>query len=260
MRFDRSFSVLFLFATVFLSAAVSSEAQADVYELRIYTTHEGKLDALNARFRDHTVALFKKHGIKSVGYWVPTDGPEAKNTLIYVIRHKSRDAAAKSWKAFVADPQWKKAAKASRADGPILAKRPESIYMNIAPYSPKISGGKFDQQENKDAVFELRIYKTPEGKLGNLDNRFKDHTIKLFEKHQMVNVAYWHPADKPDSANTLIYILKHKNREAAKTAWKAFIGDPVWQKAFKESRVDGPLLKEAPKSTFMKPTDYSALK
>ena len=72
-------------------------AMADVYELRTYTTNEGKLDNLNARFRDHTVRLFKKHGMESVGYWVPADEPNSKNTLIYVIKHKSRDAAKESY-------------------------------------------------------------------------------------------------------------------------------------------------------------------
>ena len=96
-----------------------------VYELRTYVTNPGKLENLNARFRDHTVGLFKKHGIESVGYWVPTDGESSKNTLIYVIKHKSRDAAKASWKAFVSDPAWKKVARESQVDGKILAQRPE---------------------------------------------------------------------------------------------------------------------------------------
>ena len=84
------FAVLALTASTLLLPAT---AAADVYELRTYTTHEGKLENLNARFRDHTVRLFKKHGMESVGYWVPTAEPKSKNTLIYVIKHKSRDAA-----------------------------------------------------------------------------------------------------------------------------------------------------------------------
>ena len=80
-------------AVLFGSFNLAPSSFGDVFELRIYTTNEGKLDNLNARFRDHTVGLFKKHGIESVGYWVPTDGEKAKNTLIYVIKHKSRDAA-----------------------------------------------------------------------------------------------------------------------------------------------------------------------
>ncbi|SVE01843.1 uncharacterized protein METZ01_LOCUS454697, partial [marine metagenome] len=76
-----------------VSCLLGQIAFGAVYELRTYVTNPGKLENLNARFRDHTVGLFKKHGIESVGYWVPTDGESSKNTLIYVIRHESRDAA-----------------------------------------------------------------------------------------------------------------------------------------------------------------------
>jgi len=125
-----------LAAVVLLVALlVTSHAYSDVYELRTYTTNDGKLEALNARFRNHTVKLFKKHGIESVGYWVPTDEPRSKNTLIYVIKHKNRDAAQASWKAFLADPEWKKVAKESQKDGRILAKKPESVFMEATDYS-----------------------------------------------------------------------------------------------------------------------------
>ena len=226
----------------------------DVFELRTYTTNEGKLDNLNARFRDHTVGLFKKHGIESVGYWVPTDGEKAKNTLIYVIKHKSRDAAKASWKAFGSDPAWKKVDKESQVDGRILAKRPESVYMAATDYSPDWKNGKADD----DDVFELRIYKAAKGKLGKLDARFRDHTIKLFDRHGMQSVAYWHPTDEPDSKDNLIYIIKHDRRAAAAKSWKAFISDPDWKKAAKASGVGR--LAKPPASTYMKATDYSDIR
>lgn len=235
-------------------AAVASPSLADVFELRTYKTNEGKLENLNARFRDHTVRLFKKHGMESVGYWVPTDGEEAKNTLIYVIKHKSRDAAKASWKAFGADPEWKKVAAESQKDGKILAARPESVYMEATDYSPAWENDSADD----DDVFELRIYQATEGKLAKLDARFRDHTIRLFDKHGMKSVAYWHPLDEPDSKDHLIYIIKHDSREAAKASWKAFIDDPQWKKAAKESGV-GPLAKP-PAATYMKATDYSAIR
>ena len=244
-----------LILTLLLACAiVTPNAFGDVYELRTYTTNEGKLDALNARFRDHTVALFEKHGMESIGYWVPTDEGQSKNTLIYVIKHKSREAAGASWKAFLSDPDWKKAAAASEKDGKILAKRPESVFMKAADYSPTWKQGESDA----DDVFELRIYKAAEGKLGKLDARFRDHTIKIFASHGMQSVAYWHPTDEPDSKDTLIYILKYDSREAAKASWKAFGADPAWKKAAKESGV-GRLAKR-PESIYMKPTDYSAIK
>jgi hypothetical protein len=224
---------------------------ADVYELRTYTTNAGKLDNLNARFRDHTVALFEKHGIQSIGYWVPV---AKENTLVYVIKHKSRDAAKASWKAFIADPAWKKVARESQLNGQILAEAPESVYMETTDYSSTWKNGSADD----DDLFELRIYKAAEGKLGKLDARFRDHTMRLFEKHGMRNVAYWHPTDEPNSKDHLIYIIKHESRAAAKASWQAFVADPDWKKAAAASGVGR--LAKPPASTYMKATDYSAIK
>jgi hypothetical protein len=108
-------------------------------------------------------------------------------------------------------------------------------------------------------VFEIRTYTTPPGKLDALNARFRNHTVKLFEKHGMTNIGYWTPVDPPLSENTLIYVLAHKDREAAKQSWDAFRKDPVWVKARAESEAQGPLTTKV-ESVFMTPTDYSALK
>ena len=242
-----------LAAALFL---VPAAAPADVYELRTYTTNEGKLGNLNARFRDHTVGLFTKHGMESVGYWIPADEPKSKNTLIYVLKHKSREAAKASWQAFRDDPEWKQVAEASQKDGPLLAKPPESVYLEATDYSPAVANA----EKGDDAVFELRIYRTNEGKLQNLDARFRDHTIGLFARHGMASVAYWHPADEPDAKDTLIYILRHASREAAEASWKAFGADPEWKRVAAESQRGGKFLREKPESTYLKATDYSALR
>lgn len=236
--------------------AGAPEAQADVFELRTYTTNEGKLEKLNARFRDHTVGLFKKHGMESVGYWVPTDEPKSKNTLIYVLRHKSREAAKASWQAFQADPEWKKVAAESQVDGQILAKRPESVYMEATDYSPAFSSA----DDSKDAVFEMRIYRCNEGKLPNLDARFRDHSIRILGRFGIQSVAYWHPLDEPDSKDTLIYIVRHASREAAAQSWKAFGEDAEWKKVAAESQKDGKFLRERPEAIYMQATDYSPLR
>jgi NIPSNAP len=106
-----------------------------VYEMRTYTAPDGKLANLQARFRDHTIRIFNKHGMKSVGYWVPQDAPAKDNTLIYIISHDSREAAKKSWAAFGADPEWKKVSAESQVDGPIVAKV-VSVFMDATDYSP----------------------------------------------------------------------------------------------------------------------------
>lgn len=115
--------------------AAGAQAHARVFEIRTYTTHPGKLDALNARFRNHTVKFFEKHGMTNVGYWTPQDAPLAENTLIYVLAHKSREAAKQSWDAFRKDPDWLKARAESEAQGPITTKI-ESVFLNATDYSP----------------------------------------------------------------------------------------------------------------------------
>jgi hypothetical protein len=106
-----------------------------VFELRVYHANPGKLDALNARFRDHTNKLFDKHGITIIAFWTPTDGEQAKNTLIYVLAYPSREAATKSWKDFQDDPDWKAAKADSEKDG-ALVKNVDSTYMKPTDYSP----------------------------------------------------------------------------------------------------------------------------
>jgi len=112
----------------------AEETKERVFELRTYTTPEGKLDALHARFRDHTNKLFAKHGMEMIGYWTPTDGARAKNTLIYVLAFPNRAAADKAWAAFRADRDWVAAKAASEKDGPLTTKV-ESVFMRPTDYS-----------------------------------------------------------------------------------------------------------------------------
>ena len=117
---------------------VAGYAQADtrVFEIRTYTTPPGKLDALNARFRNHTLKFFERHGMTNVGYWTPVDPPLSDNTLIYVLAHKDREAAKKSWDAFRKDPDWIKARADSEAQaGGSLTTKVESVFLTPTDYS-----------------------------------------------------------------------------------------------------------------------------
>lgn len=108
--------------------------------------------------------------------------------------------------------------------------------------------------DRDERVFELRTYYAASGKLDNLLARFRDHTCKLFEKHGMTNIGYWVPIDNKE--NKLVYMLAHKDRETAKASWKAFMADPDWQTAYKESEAQGKLVDKA-QIVFMHATDYS---
>ena len=127
-----SLLIVGFWASTFLTTLAQDQV---VYELRTYTATPGNLDKLHARFRDHTTRIFRKHGMEVVAYWTPTDAEKAANTLIYVLKHNSREAADASWAAFIADPEWTEVAEASNADGPILG-RIENEYMIATDYSP----------------------------------------------------------------------------------------------------------------------------
>ncbi len=116
-------------------AASASELPAStIFELRVYHCYEGKLPDLLKRFREHTTKLFERHGMKNICYWTPLDDPAKSNTLIYVLAHASRDAAAASWKAFQADPEWVEVKDKSEANGKIVEKV-DSTYMAKTDFS-----------------------------------------------------------------------------------------------------------------------------
>jgi hypothetical protein len=118
--------------------AEENEKKVDtrIFELRTYTAAPGKLDALNARFRNHTNKLFEKHGMTIIGFWMPQPQKEGEEKLIYILAYPSKEAADKSWKAFREDPEWRKVVAETEKDGRLLSKPPESVYMKPTDYSP----------------------------------------------------------------------------------------------------------------------------
>lgn len=256
----RSSSMLVV-ATMLISlftsvATQGAEPDKRVYEMRTYYAAEGKLEALNKRFREHTVKLFEKHGITNIGYFEPTENPERQ--LIYFLAYPSREAREASWKAFQADSDWQKAKAASEVDGKLVAKV-DVLFLQPTDYSPAIR-----PSAAGDRIFELRTYTAEAGRLENLNARFRDHTVKLFEKHGMTNVAYWVPmSDQKGASDTLIYIISHKSLESAKEGFAAFGKDPEWAAALKasEEKAGGSLtVKGGVKRMFMKATDYSPIR
>jgi hypothetical protein len=108
-----------------------------VYELRIYHIAPGKLDELLARFRDHTMKIFERHGMKNVAYWTPVDDPQKGNTLIYILQHPSRSAADASWNSFREDPEWKSVKAKSEENGKLVEKV-DSTFMKLTDFSPRL--------------------------------------------------------------------------------------------------------------------------
>jgi hypothetical protein len=114
---------------------VRAQSANRVFELLTYTSPDGKLNDLHARFRNHTLKLFAKHGITNVGYFKPLDAPQSQNTLVYLLAYPSRDAAKQSWEAFRKDADWVKARADSEAKGPIVS-NVQSVFLEPADYSP----------------------------------------------------------------------------------------------------------------------------
>lgn len=244
---------LLIVALLAASASWLAAANADTrcYELRIYYAAPGRLGDLEARFRDHTCALFAKHGFTNIGYWVPMENPD--NKLIYIIASPNREAHAKAWAGFGKDPEWQKVVQATESPNRLVTKV-ESHFLKATDFSPLIA----PSSGSAPRVFQLRTYTATPGKLDALLDRFRHHTVALFNKHGMTSVGYWTPADsKPE--NTLIYILAHKSKEAGTTAFDDFRKDPDWIAAKNASETNGPLTTKV-ESLFMVPEDFSPIK
>lgn len=265
MKFRVFFATLLGLAGLFFAGCASQNATksatmtaSGVYELRIYTISPDKKDALLARFREHTLRLFKKHGVESVGYWLPAD--QSDQRLHFMLHYPSREARDAAWKGFMADPDWQAAYKASEAGGALLARPPENYFLQATDFSPAIKTG----DVTHGGVFELRTYTTPAGLLPNLDARFRDHTVALFAKHGIANYAYFHRmADQPDASVTLQYFVTHRSVEAATVAFGDFGKDPEWIAAKKasEEKAGGSLtVKDGVKRVFLVPVDFSPTK
>lgn len=253
----REFIITSAVASVALAggcATSSVKPDTRCYELRAYSIAPGKGKALLARFRDHTLDLFKKHGIESIGYWLPVNAADQR--LFFLLRYPSHEARETSWAAFAADPQWKAAYKASETDGALVVKV-ENPFLVVTDYSPAVRTGNV----SNGGVFEMRTYTTPPGLLPDLDARFRDHTVALFAKHGMTNYAYFHKMPgQPGAEVTLLYFLAHASEAAAKASFDSFRTDPDWvaARAASEQKAGGSLTaKDGVQSVFLRPTDFS---
>lgn len=260
MKFRFLLPVLLVLSAVVGLRAQPVPADSRVYELRIYTTNEGKFDDLLSRFRDHTMRLFERHGMRNIGYYTPAEPSEGGGqVLYYFLEHASREAAVASWAAFRADPEWIANRTASEAGGPILAKPPEAIFLRATDYSPAIrTGGSFERPR----LFELRRYTAAEGKLPALHAFFRDTVLKGFENHGIAAIGFWDYTDAPQGAGReFMYLVAHANREAATKSWWDLRADAYFVSARAKAYADGSLTADnGVKSLFLVPVDFSPLK
>ncbi len=222
------------------------------YELRTYFSPLGKSEDLLARFRNHTTSIFENHGMKNIAYWVPADSSAA--TLVYLLGFTSKEDRDNSFEEFRKDPEWIKVKEDSEVNG-ALVDSVQSIFLTLTDYSPSI----FDYTSS-NSIFEMRTYHTNEGKLSDLHNRFRNHTMKIFENNQMANVAYFNLYEGQRGVeNTLIYFISHENRDKATENWSHFGEDPDWKSAYSESIKNGTLVNHL-ESVYLYPTDFSPIR
>lgn len=237
---------LLLLATYPVTA---QSTQGRFYELRIYYAHSGQLDALIGRFRNHTTGLFEKHGMKNEGYWIPVDN--TRQALYYVLSYPDRNAREQSWKAFQSDPEWITVKSRYPKE---FVDSVKSTYLH--PTDLRMSTTSIDAASK---VFELRIYTCFPGRLPNLMDRFRAHTLGIFESHGMKNIAYYTTDAVEGEQPKLVYWLAHQSEASAKQSWDAFGKDPAWIKARDESEKEGRIVEKV-ESVYLRALDFSPLR
>ncbi|MCA9194870.1 MAG: NIPSNAP family protein [Planctomycetales bacterium] len=233
-----------------------------LYELRFYTCNPGKLPDLHARFRDHTMGLFEKHGMENIIYWTvqkgtEADGQDADNMLVYIIAHKDEDARQASWQAFINDPEWKAVQTKSEENGKLLSKAPRAILMHATDFSPA------DESSNRGSdaaarLWELRQYNDGPERVPHTTERFAFGERDLFVEAGMQTVSFWEADDK----SAFIYLLAHKDQATAEASWQKFFGTfrPFMEK-YRAAHPDLPRGRgNGSEVRFLVPTDYSPRK
>ncbi len=244
---------IFLLLLLFVATSFSLSAQqfsSSYFEMRTYTVHEGKMPDLIQRFQNHTRALFTKHGIENVAYFLSEEEPQKK--LTFIIGYPSASERDIRWNNFANDPEWKAVAAASEANGKIVQKV-DQVFMEWAKglNSRKIS--------RPSGIFQLRTYYLLPGRLDAIQSRFRDHTQALFEKQGLSNYPYWITVEKDGAQPKLVYFIGHQSKEEFNAAFGQFVADPEWIKVRDASEVSGKIVEKID-SHFYTALPFSSMK
>lgn len=229
------------------------------YELIDWQSSPMALNELHQHLREIALPNFARYGIETLGCWVPAQ-ENVGNEIRFILRSPNRDARETAWRAIKADTEWNGIfGPGGKASG-LLAGQARSMLMGLTDYSP----GFEPKAIRRDRIFEFRTYVAAPSSLARLNARFRDHTMRLFERHGMKNIAYWNRlADQEGSDTTLFYLLSHRDRLAAQTSFDSFMADPDWRAALAASQVNGSLVAPPPlgvQSSFYEATDYSPVR
>jgi hypothetical protein len=229
--------IAFLFLLLLTSFGLHAQSlpKSGYFEMRTYTVHEGKMPDLIQRFQNHTRALFTKHGIENVAYFLSEEEPQKK--LTFIIGYPSATERDIRWGNFTNDPEWKAVAKASEANGPIVQKV-DQVFMVWA------QGLNSAKNPRSSAIFQLRTYHLLPGRLDAIQARFRDHTQALFEKQGLSNYPYWVTVEKDGVQPKLVYLIGHQSKDEFNAAFGRFVADPEWIRARDASEVSGKIVEK----------------
>jgi len=253
----------FLVASLIAAATVSlASAQSPVlvretrtFELRTYYAAEGKLDALNARFRDHALWLFQKHGMTPVGFWSPEGNPD--NKLVFLLAYPSRPARDAAWKSLAADPEWVRARKSSDRSGK-LVKYIEEEFLTPTDYSPVATAGRGGESR----TFELRVSTVRATDANRMHDLLRTGGAKELEEQGLTPVGFFTlDTAQPGPDVTLVSLLARtgepaRQRKPVDPVLLIALGQP----AMKPTTGTIAATSDGKKAEVLKPTDYSPLK
>jgi hypothetical protein len=241
-----------LIFTMFVSLNLFAQQgiKSSYFEMRTYTTHEGKRADLIKRFQDHTLRLFEKNGIENVAYFLPVD--ESDQTLTFILGYPSEDSRDELWNKFANDPAWKAAHKASEANGP-LVRKVDQVFMVWAP------GLNDTTKPSPSGIFQMRTYHCLPDRIDNIQARFRDHTRALFAKQGLKNYPYWLTVEKSGAQPKLVYILGHSDQAEFDAAFERFRTDFDWIKARDESEASGKIVDKID-AKYLKALPFSPMK
>ena len=213
-----------------------------IYELRTYEAVPGKLPALHTRL-EVAAGLFKKNGLGALGFWTDEIGTLGQVTYMWI--YDSLEDRGKKVAAFTSDPIWKQQDEAAEKEGPIIA-RAHNTMMQLTHFSP--------EPKISTKIQELRIYEAMPGRMPDLQTRFANHTMGLFERHGMENIGYW--TELFGTSSRLVYMLGYASLADREKSWDSFRKDPEWHKAQAESLTRGPITSTM-QNRILRPTPYS---
>ena len=231
----KKIAVLILLLLTSFGLHAQSLPTSAYFEMRTYTVHEGKMPDLIQRFQNHTRALFTKHGIENVAYFLSEEEPQKK--LTFILGYPSATERDVRWGNFANDPEWKAVATASEANGKIVQKV-DQVFMEWA------KGLNAAKAPRPSGIFQLRTYHLLPGRLDAIQSRFRDHTQALFEKQGLSNYPYWITVEKDGAQPKLVYFIGHQSKEEFNAAFGRFVADPEWIKVRDASEVSGKIVEK----------------